>query len=286
MTDQHSDVSNEMTREEETPLRTTTPYSIRMVIQRYRKLSLLVDEKQIVTVGATSSSSLLDTTTPPASSSSSLGLLAYVSFAKTADAAKVEQAAKTLLHLPIGTLGAWGDGSTTQSLLQLAKANATKTTQDGDDQPKQQSSLLSIALVPQANLIARVKKNGKSIQYHDQIEKSQGKRLYDLLVETVQQLIALEQQSMVVGGDEKKPVTSNNKPTTPDPSIPPNELFRDETTYSSWDENGLPLSLTATGDSVTKSARKKLQKLYYCILGIWASEHPYTVPAKLVPFLK
>jgi hypothetical protein len=25
---------------------------------------------------------------------------------------------------------------------------------------------------------------------------------------------------------------------------------------------------------------------YYCILGIWASEHPYTVPAELVPFLK
>jgi hypothetical protein len=25
---------------------------------------------------------------------------------------------------------------------------------------------------------------------------------------------------------------------------------------------------------------------YYCILGIWASEHPYTVPVKLVPFLK
>jgi D-Tyr-tRNAtyr deacylase len=214
--------------------------SIRMVIQRYRKASLLIDETHVVTVGE--SESLLDKE-PPAS----VGLLAYLSFAKTADERKVEQAAKTLLHLPILTLGAWGDGSTTRSMFQLLAAKKK------DD--KKSSS--SIVLVPQANLIAKVKNNGKSMQYNDQIEKSQGKQLYDFFCETIRKLL-VEHQSICRG--ETKAINPN-KPTTPDPSIPPKELFRQDETYGSFDEYGLPLTMV-NGDPVTKSARKKIKKVY------------------------
>jgi D-Tyr-tRNAtyr deacylase len=225
--------------EEETS-NTAVP-AIRLVVQRYRKASMLIDENRVVTVGE-ASSSLLPEEDPPAS----VGLLAYISFAKTANEEKVEQAAKTLLHLPILTQGAWGDGSTTRSMFQLLSAKR-------DNPP----SKFSIVLVPQANIIAKVKKNGRSIQYHDQIEKAQGKDLFDLFVERVRHLL-IEHQSICRGQSKH---TNPNKPTTADPSIPPQELFRQDETYGSFDEKGFPTTL-ANGDPVTKSACKKLQKIY------------------------
>ena len=43
------------------------------------------------------------------------------------------------------------------------------------------------------------------------------------------------------------------------PSIPPQDLFRDATLYSSWDDNGIPLT-DAENQPFTKSAQKKLRK--------------------------
>jgi hypothetical protein len=113
--------------------------SVSIVVQRFRKCRLLIDELKYVTVGG-------------GGDDSGCGLLAYVSFASTATPSQVEQAARTLLNLPILTTGLWGDdGSSTMSVIALAA---------------EPTSSASLVVVPQANMISKVKKDGKSIQYH------------------------------------------------------------------------------------------------------------------------
>ena len=98
--------------------------SIRLVVQRFRKASLLIDESETVTVGTDGSFS---------------GILVYTSFAKSATKQKVLQAAKTIMNLPILTRGLWGDGSEPVSVLDMASAGGA-----------------GVMLVPQANLISKV----------------------------------------------------------------------------------------------------------------------------------
>ena len=124
--------------------------SVSVVVQRYRECKLLIDELEYVTVGGVDSS---------------CGILAYVSFASSTTPQQVEQAAQTLLNLPVLTTGLWGDGaSSTVSILALS-ADTT--------------SSCSLVIVPQANLISKVRQNGKSIQYHLQVNKEKGQELYE-----------------------------------------------------------------------------------------------------------
>lgn len=254
--------------------------SVRMVIQRYRHASLLVDESKVVSVGR-KCSSLIDTTTSSSVLERHLGLLLYISFSKTATEEKVLQAAKTLLNMPVGTLGAWGDGSTTKSVLQLLSSSSNsfdpsssskgiENSESSSSPSSPESSPLSIILVPQANLIAKITKNGKSIQYRDQIAKEEGRELYENFCNSVQNLL-LEHQNQCRGQGTTTTTTAlnkknKNKPSNnniPDPSIPPDQLFR-RTRYeefTSFDEQGFPLT-RSNGDVVTKSARKRLQKQY------------------------
>lgn len=48
---------------------------------------------------------------------------------------------------------------------------------------------------------------------------------------------------------------------TLDPSIPETQVFRYNLTYGSFDDTGFPLTL-ANGEPLTKSASKKLRKVY------------------------
>ena len=104
--------------------------------------------------------------------SSCCGLLAYISFGSSTTQSQVEAAAQTLLNLPVLTTGLWGDSSSTQSILGLATASI---------------SSCSLVIVPQANLISKVK--GKSIQYHGQIDKDLGEQLYDYFCSHIQGLL-------------------------------------------------------------------------------------------------
>jgi hypothetical protein len=324
--------------------------SIRMVVQRYRKASILIDEQTVVTLGelptlsttttmmttshsvesmllnpvsgeiTTSDSSAVETDKTDRATSNSpctctdsvrnnisntLGMLVYISFSKTATPALVKEASKILLHLPVQTTGAWGDGSSTKSMFQLLRtfhfsklqqqvqngkvkpshtttsANSTSNSHpqhgQGDDQ-----SPISILLVPQANLIAKIKKNGKSIQYHDQIDKSVGQELYDLFCKSVESLL-LEHQTTLQresSSSSSKPGctmasnnnNNNNRTTTPDPSIPPTKLFQspggvlgndNNILYGTFDgTTGLPLTMS-DGQPLTKSAHKNVQKIYH-----------------------
>ncbi|KAG7354463.1 D-tyrosyl-tRNAtyr deacylase [Nitzschia inconspicua] len=233
-------------------------------------------------------------------------MLVYISFSKTATHALVEQAARTILQLPIQTTGVWGDGtSTTQSLLELllqrshmqtdsvkpnrnATAVQTTTTTTNNNNNNNNNNNISLLLVPQANLIAKVKKNGKSVQYHDQIDKDTGKRLYELFCQIVESLLIQHQQfcrrnSITDDGDDDQHHQKHHQKgsfgilssssassllsSTPDPSIPPSLLFRDGSDhnnqqYGTFDETtGLPLT-NMDGTVLTKSARKKIQKIY------------------------
>jgi len=138
-----------------------------IVVQRFRECKLLIDELEYVTIGGTSES---------------CGLLAYISFASSTTPAQVEQAASTLLNLPVLTTGLWGDAeSTTLSILSLA----TKAV-----------SSCSLVVVPQANLISKVKQQGKSIQYHGQVNKEKGKKLYEYFCDCLKGKLLEEQCSI------------------------------------------------------------------------------------------
>ena len=315
-----------LTRDETTNATITS--SIRMVIQRYRKASLLIDEKYVVTVGddgneppssishcgdAKSSASILlgrntskegdgnantrsnEDDSSGGTTRSHIGMLVYISFSKTATPVEVQRAAKTILNLPIQTEGAWGDGSSTKSILQAAALTVVEV--DRDSLPSKgtptaaaaaadtkKSANVSIVLVPQANLIAKIKKNGKSVQYRDQIDKTRGEELYDMFVNTVQEYLMEEHRriqtttmtsnsGMKNNNNSNSNINGNNKGNdTLDPSVPPKELFRyrqkqqqqqdGSLLYGSFDEStGFPLS-SADGEPLTKSAAKRIKKLY------------------------
>jgi hypothetical protein len=297
---QFSSVSNE-----------TNTKSVHLVFQRFRKCCLLLNEDTVVHVGGEGGvgvdgefdhdeedSLLLNPLLSSSSvSTTTVGLLVYVSFAATANEKKVLQAATTVLNLPIVTLGSWGDGSSTKSLLQwaaLMDAPQQQQQQDiktadtngmAEEEPavKNTMSPISLVLVPQANLISKVKSNGKSIQYHGQIAKARGEALYDYFCTSILDLALAHQLQCRSScnrhpGEEGETTTTSKKTTNDnqpkksgseegiDPSIAPHQMFRQEPAcfkYSSWDDDGTGLPLTdAQGMPLTKSATKRIQKLY------------------------
>ena len=246
---------------------------LRLVVQRYRKAELLIDEKEYVSVGE---------------QDEHIGVLVYVSFAKTATVEMVDKAALTILNLPIHTEGQWGDGqSSTKSILALQQQQQQQSTASLSTTCPKAPPTLSILLVPQANLIAKITRNGKSVQYREQSTKQRGEDLYHRLVTSVRTtLLAHEeahQHHVTTSSKKNKPEahhqhTKNNKLT--DASIPPTELFRyrqqqqqqqaadsphPTTThimYGTFDDStGWPLT-TAEGEPLSKSAQKKIQKQY------------------------
>jgi hypothetical protein len=109
-------------------------YSVHLVVQRYRTCKLLLeDEGRWASI-------------------ESPGMLLYVSFAASADAASVHAAAETVLNLPVLTNGLWGDGSQTRSIRQIIHDHRD----DANDEDGPAVAGCSIAVVPQANLISKV----------------------------------------------------------------------------------------------------------------------------------
>mmetsp|Transcript_30700 Transcript_30700/g.66451 ORF Transcript_30700/g.66451 Transcript_30700/m.66451 type:complete len:309 (+) Transcript_30700:207-1133(+) len=228
--------------------------AVKLVIQRFRTASLLIAPNETVQVDA----------------GNSCGLLVYVSFSKAAETNKsaVFNAAKTVLNLSVLTKGVWGDGSGTASVVDLARELDSKSKGSVGE-----SEGVPIVLVPQANLVSKVKNSGKSIQYHGQVAKSIGEELFQSFVRSVE-LIALEQQHIAREEEISEPLKkalidlggapSDSPPNKisgggVDPSLPPEKMFRDTTLYESWDDAGFPLTKTG-GEALTKSAIKKMKK--------------------------
>jgi len=103
-----------------------------------------------------------------------------------------------------------------------------------------------------------VRSQGRSIQYHDQIDKSAGESLYDYLVDNIR-AIALEHQFSVRNEAPPKWLVDFGRPAKADASEPPDQVFRDASLYSSWDDSGIPLT-NQNGELLTKSALKKVKK--------------------------
>lgn len=215
--------------------------SVSVVVQRFRECKLLLLEERYVTVGG---------------SDDSCGVLAYVSFASSTTIPQVEQAAQTLLNLPVLTTGLWGDGeSSTLSILTLAS---------------EESSSCSLVIVPQANLISKVKQGGRSIQYHGQIKKERGQELYECFCDCLRGKLL---EAQCTGNSKELPEwyrtrqaffeqqNNNNKQSSRSPSTPPDQFFRDEEKYSEWDESGFPIK-DVEANELTKSQMKKLKKMY------------------------
>jgi D-Tyr-tRNAtyr deacylase len=254
------------------------PQSVHIVVQRYRSCNVLLQETEWVSVG---SESLLSSASSAASAASAsvsssdnhklpshCGMLVYISFASSTEKAIVQQAAQTVLNLSVLTTGLWGDGISAQcSLLELAARGPHQA---------------SLVVVPQANLISKVKSQGKSIQYHGQIGKEQGEQLYAYFIDCIRGAILEEQcrvrQQALPEGYSLWKDTNILASTTAsssvqksaasllqaDPETPPDQIFRAPFTsrYASWDETtGFPLTDSATGEPLTKSAVKKLLKL-------------------------
>jgi D-Tyr-tRNAtyr deacylase len=262
---------------QQNPSATSPMKSVHIVVQRYRSCKVLLQETDWVSVGYSSNQEDLSPSSEQTPSSVQpapachCGLLVYVSFASNADQAVVQQAALTVLNLSVLTTGLWGDGvSSSCSVLELAARGP-------------ESYQASLVLVPQANLISKVKSQGKSIQYHGQIGKEQGEQLYDYFVDCVRAAILEEQcrvrqtalpdhymrwkdaynfsTSPVATAASSSTQTKQSAPLQVDPGTPADQMFRDANRYASWEEQtGLPLT-DATGAPLTKSALKKLRKL-------------------------
>ena len=207
-------------------------------IARSNKCKILVDEEYVKAGG----------------DDNSCGALVYVSFSSTTSEDDVQSASATLLNLPVLTTGLWGDGSSaTQSVLSLASENC---------------SCASLVVVPQANLISKVKQRGQSIQYHGQISKERGREFYELFCDCIRGKL-LEAQCLESGRDlpkwyrERQSLVEkqSKQSSSPMPSTPTDQIFRDETKYSAWDERGVPTK-DAEGQELSKSSTKKLNKIY------------------------
>jgi hypothetical protein len=215
--------------------------SIHIIAQRYRYCRLLVQERHWIRTP-----SLMD------DDEQHCGLLLYVSFAVGSTPQLVRSAAETCLNLPVLTTGLWGDGVSEQlSIRSVVRQRGKIKT--------------SLTIVPQANLISKVKSQGKSIQYHGQITKEVGKQLYDIFVDAIRCGIYEEycdgttpnwynqwkQTAFLDNAVDSNP--------SPDPSIPEIELYRSDPQYRDFDTNGIPQTFVS-GEPLTKSAIKKLKK--------------------------
>jgi D-Tyr-tRNAtyr deacylase len=180
----------------------SSSFGVSLVFQRFRSCELLLNNAEWVRVGhgrrrrrcrgrqsdaaaattttATESDECHDTESnsdnEPSQQQQHCGLLVYVSFSRHATPDCALQAAHTIVNLPLLTEGVWGDG--------VSKTFGALNHQQHDLDVDR-----SIVLVPQANLICKVKQQGRSVQYHGQASFAQGQELYLALVQHVRHLV-------------------------------------------------------------------------------------------------
>ena len=249
--------------------------SVHLVLQRYRSCEILLEEKEWVTVPAVQMDGSSAAAAAATSKKKHCGLLVYVSFTASATQESVARAAQALLHVPILTTGLWGDDTKPVSFSTLLQE------QEQQEQHVSQCQT-SMTIVPQANLISKLKSNCKSIQYHGQMNKTDSQALFAALVQEIRRLVLLqlgeEQQPQFCLPDwykewKNSTTTTKSKSTTTTTttatttivpaSTPPALLFVDHYSakYSSVDsKTGLPLT-DAHGQPLTKSALKRARKL-------------------------
>eukprot|EP00494_Astrolonche_serrata_P025791 UN26052 len=89
-------------------------------------------------------------------------MIIYISFCQGTKESDIDKAVNNIIQLPLLTMGQWGDGSGTCSLIDILKKKVEQ----------------SILVIPQAALVCSLKDGGKRLSYGDQCEKNEAKRLY------------------------------------------------------------------------------------------------------------
>lgn len=178
----------------------------------------------------------------------------YVSFSNSASGAEdggarlLRQAAKSLLTAPLATSEQWrADHTDAESIIALCKRGEAQ----------------SILVVPQASLVAKLELGDRNLKYYQQCAKEEASRLFHGFVAALR-AVAVEQ---ICGPSSKHDAASYKDLKAKRAAaalVPPEELFRGGEyagKYSRYDERGVPTH-DAQGVELTKSAQKKLEKLY------------------------
>lgn len=198
--------------------------------------------------------------------STSRALIVYVSFSGELERAScaiqtrtIEEAAKTVLNLPVLTRGQWGDGAKTESALDLATpSSSTALPAPGE---------ISIVVVPQASLSVRAKSGGKGVSYRALASKEAGETLFDafLMALNAAAAQALEKDrgacASASAHDAHQQEVLRKRAAA---LVPPAQLFKTGEhagLYSEYDARGVPIK-DANGQDLAKNALKKCEKLY------------------------
>uniref|UniRef100_A0A7S3P8D7 Uncharacterized protein n=1 Tax=Amphora coffeiformis TaxID=265554 RepID=A0A7S3P8D7_9STRA len=149
--------------------------TVHLVLQRYRWCKILLHETEWRTVGSSEE---------PAH----CGWLVYTSFAVGASQETVQKAVLTVFQMAFGTWTRWEEkGGRPQNLSNMM--------QQAHDENVTQNRL-SIVVCPQANLVNKIERNGKSVQYRGQCDKALGEQLF-LYFGLYLQALLLEQQCQI-----------------------------------------------------------------------------------------
>ena len=250
-----------------------SPSSVHLVFQRYRSCRILLDEKDWVNVPSTNIAAV-ESASSSSAPSTHCGLLVYVSFSSTATPESVSKAALTILQLPILTKGQWGDDNTPISLWTMVKDRLTRNNSETTQMDITTAPPTSLVLVPQASLISKVKSQGKSVQYHGQMEKKKCQAYFEDLANHIKAMLLEEQCNsrsealpdwLVQWKAQNGMVLSGGTVGTTEAvplSTPPSQMFRSDThKYSSWNDEGLPRT-DSQGEPLSKSALKRVKKMY------------------------
>lgn len=161
--------------------------TVHLVVQRYRRCRILLNETEWRNVGSSSLSS------DDNASETHCGWLVYTSFAAGATQETIQKAVLTLFQMPFGTWGHWeekgGRPQTLSAMMQQAHNDHVAAASTKDHR-------LSLVLCPQANLVSQIKRNGKSVQYHGQCDKVLSEQLFYYFGLYLQALL-LEQQCQI-----------------------------------------------------------------------------------------
>lgn len=194
--------------------------------------------------------------------------MVFVSFGQGCDPDTVKKAARSILRVPLLTLpgGVWGDGSATRSVSDIALMMPGSGDPEIPGKPgdAEHAGLLGLMIIPTASLTSKIK--GKYLSYRDQCNKDASRAFYNLFVRTVRDIcdqvldapMAVPTNGGGLGGGG-----GGGTSGAAAAAVPPHDFFKVGSyagVYSQFSETGLPIVL-ADGAEVSKSQRKKLQKL-------------------------
>lgn len=174
------------------------------------------------------------------------GLVVYLSMNTNATDETMDRAAKAIVSLPLVTLGEWGDGTKPLSIVDSVLQSITE-----NDETKR----VSVMVVPQASLTAKFR--GKSIKYHEQLAKEEGRIKY------LRFMVALE-RAVLDGVLQQMFKLHINLPLaigmTDEDRQDEWAVQAIEKEYTAFDKRGVP-----TAPFATKLEKKQVDRIYKAI---------------------